>query len=115
MGNDIMGARSSMPAWSKIDNRPIFYKREVIYIDGNNKNSKLSLQCSISKSGKKEHLNIWNIGFDVTKFEEICQNKASMITNLYYLDSQEIVRRSTQYHSETIGYLIIERLDRSKI
>ena len=76
----------------------------------------LNFRCSAaSVKVEKEHLNIWNIGFDVTKFEEICQNKASMITNLYYLDSQEIVRRSTQYHSETIGYLIIERLDRSKI
>ena len=34
------------------------------------------------------------------------------IRNIYYLDDQERVRSSYQYHSETIGYLKIERIDR---
>ena len=34
------------------------------------------------------------------------------LNNTYYVDDQKIVRRASQYHSETIGYILTERIDR---
>lgn len=112
MGDDMMGSFSSMPAWSQIIQNSTSYTRKISYITGNNKNVQRKLQCSIQKSNKKELIEIWDVNFAVIKFEEICDDDNSVIKNIYYIDDQEIVRRSYQYHSGTIGYITIERLDR---
>ncbi len=112
MGNDIMGSSSSIPTWSEIDKESETYSRQVSQITGNNKIHTLTFDCNIQKSYKKEVLEIWNVEFLVTKFEETCEGNGSKIENIYYLDNQEIIRKSSQYHSETIGYITTERLDR---
>ena len=111
MGNDIMGSSSSMPLWSKIHLSET-YIRKLRFITGNNKVSKRVFECSVLKKSKKEVIKIWDANFIVSKFEEHCNYNGLKINNVYYVDSQEIVRRSLQYHSETIGYVTIERLDR---
>ena len=112
MGDDLMGSSSSMPAWSKIDNDIKTYKRELMYTSGNNKILKYSFKCSIEKNNRKEVIKIWDINFSVTKFKENCSNNGYEIKNTYYVDDREIVRRASQYHSETLGYILTERLDR---
>tara|TARA_Y100000766_G_C18845971_1_gene575687 strand:+ start:553 stop:1224 length:672 start_codon:yes stop_codon:yes gene_type:complete len=112
MGDDLMGSSSSMPAWSKIDNDIKTYKRELIYTSGNNKILKHSFKCSIEKNNRKEVIKIWDINFSVTKFKEHCSNNEYELNNTYYVDDRKIVRRASQYHSETIGYILTERLDR---
>ena len=112
MGDDLMGSYSSMPSWSKIDNGITTYQRQLIYTSGNNKILKHSLECNIEKSNRQEVIEIWDINFFVTKFKENCGNNEFEIKNTYYVDDQEIVRRASQYHSETLGYIFIERLDR---
>lgn len=111
MGNDLMGSSVSMPAWSKIDNSVKTYKRELSYISGNNKILKHSFECAIQKNDRQEIIKIWDLEFSVTKFNEKCNNNEFAIKNTYYLDEQEIVRRSSQYHSVALGYLLVERLD----
>ena len=112
MGDDLMGSSVSMPAWSKIDNSVKTYRRELSYISGNNKILEHSFECSIEKNDRKEVIKIWDINFFVTKFKENCGNNEFEIKNTYYLDDQEIVRRASQFHSETLGYIFTERLDR---
>lgn len=112
MGDDLMGSSSSMPAWSEIDAYKETYKRKLIYISGNNKTLKHSFECNIEKSNRKKVIQIWDVNFHVTKFEENCSNSEYEIKNTYYLDDREIVRRASQYHSETLGYIFTERLDR---
>lgn len=111
LGNDLMGSVSSMPPWSKIKNKKQIYSRELNYITGNNQILKLSLKCDIQKTSKKEVIKIWEINFEVAAFEENCHKSGLEIKNIFYVDSQSIVRRSSQYHSDTIGLLHIERLD----
>ena len=112
MGDDLMGSYSSMPSWSKIDNGITTYQRQLIYTSGNNKILKHSFECNIEKSNRKEVIEIWDINFFVTKFKENCGNSEFEIKNTYYVDDKEIVRRASQYHSETLGYILTERLDR---
>ena len=86
--------------------------RAISYITGNNKISKRLFECEIKKNNKKENIKIWNVEFQVTKFEENCSQAGFEITNSYDLDNRQIVRQSLQFHSETLGYIFIQRLDR---
>ena len=111
MGDDLMGSSSSMPVWSKIDKKPETYSRELQHITGNNKIYRRILNCNIEKTSSDEQIKIWDITFKVDKFEENCSDGTLIFKNVYHVDSQGVVRRSTQYHSETLGSILIERLD----
>ena len=88
------------------------YSRKVSYITGDNKIRERVFFCNIQKSGEKESIVIWSVNFRVRVFRENCKYGSFEITNSYYLDNREIVRQSHQYHSETLGYILIQRLDR---
>ena len=106
-----MGSTSSIPLWSKINKTTETYSRELIYINGNNEITKHVFNCDIKKIKSGELITIWDINFKVAKFEEECSNNILTFKNTYHADSQGIVRKSLQYHSETLGYITIERLD----
>ena len=112
MGDDLMGSTSSMQAWSKISKQTETYRRELIYITGNNGLAKRVFSCHVEKTNSKELIKIWDINFKVAKFEEHCSNDRLAFKNVYYIDTKGIVRRSVQYHGATLGHILIERLDR---
>ena len=112
MGDDIMGSSSNMPKWSEIDHNFKTYDREVSYLNGNNKIYKRIYKCKVQKSQKKELIKIWEVELPVTKFVELCDYNGVEIQNFYFLDNREIVRKSSQYHSDTLGYISTQRLDR---
>ena len=101
MGEDIMGSSSSIPPWSTIKTSPKHYSRNVSYINGENKISKQNFKCAIQKNNQQEFHEIWGLKLRLTKFEETCGTYDFTIKNIYYLDNQELVRRSSQYHSDT--------------
>ncbi len=112
MGDDLMGSSSNMPHWSKINKKTKTYSRELDYITGNNKISKRVFICDIEKTNSGGFIKIWGINFKVDKFEERCSDSSFTFKNTYHVDSKRIVRRSSQYHSETLGSILMERLDR---
>ena len=112
MGDDLMGSSSSMPPWSILNYEIKSYRRELKHLTGNNKISKRVFSCDIEKTSSEEQIEIWDINFEVANFEEQCFNSSFTFKNNYQVDARGIVRRSLQYHSDTIGYITIERLDR---
>ena len=112
MGDDLMGSSSSMPIWSKINKKTDTYTRELAHISGNNKISKRVFTCDVEKTNSQEQIEIWDMNFKVAKFEENCSDSSFTFKNIYHVDTQGIVRKSSQYHSDTIGYILTERLDR---
>ena len=112
MGDDLMGSSSSMPPWSKINKKTKTYSRELSHITGNNKISKRVFSCDIEKGSSEEQIEIWDTNFEVANFEEQCFNSSLTFKNTYQVDARGIVRSSLQYHSDTLGYITIERLDR---
>ena len=112
MGDDLMGSSSHMPPWSKINKKTGTYSRELEYLTGNNKIYKRVFRCDIKKTSSGELIKIWGSKFIVDKFEESCSDDSFMLKNTFQVDDQGIVRRSSQYHSETLGSILIERLDR---
>ena len=112
MGDDLMGSSISMPAWPKINKRREIYSRNFAYITGDNKISQRVFSCYIEKTSSDKQIRIWDINFKVDKFEESCSDGSLTFKNTYHVDTQGIVRRSTQYHSKTLGSILIERVDR---
>lgn len=112
LGDDLMGSSSSMPPWSKIKFKKQNYSRHLSHITGNNKILKRTFSCDIEKTSNKEIIEIWDIKFEVVNFEENCFNSRIFFKNTYQVDTQGIVRRSSQYHSETLNNILIERIDR---
>ena len=112
MGDDLMGSSSSMPPWTDIGLSATTYKRKLSHITGNNKIKERVFDCTIQGNIKKEFIEIWKLEFYVTQINENCDHNGFIYRNTYYLDERKIVRRSTQYHSDTIGYITVERLDR---
>ena len=112
MGDDLMGSSSSMPPWSNINKKTENYIRELNHITGNNKIFKRTFKCKVKKTSSTELIVIWDINFNVDKFEESCSDGNLTLKNTYQVDTKGIVRRSTQHHSETLGSILIERLDR---
>ena len=112
MGDDLMGSRSLMPPWSKIGIAVTQYHRRASFITGGNKIFERTFKCNIKKYDQKETIKIWGLNYQATKFEENCNHKDFKISNTYYLDNKEIVRKSLQFHGDTIGYIFTERLDR---
>ena len=101
-----------MPPLSEINKKKGIYSRELSHITGNNTISKRVFVCDIQKTDGEELIKIWGIDFKVTKFEESCFDGTVKFKNIYYFDSQGIVRRSLQFHSNTLGSITIERIDR---
>ena len=112
MGDDLMGSSSSIPPWSKINKKIETYVRELNHITGNNKISKRVFRCDIKKTSSGDLVEIWDIIFKVDNFEESCSDGIFTFENTYQVDASGIVRRSSQYHGDTLGFIKIERLDR---
>ena len=112
MGDDLMGSSSSMPVWSNINKKTENYSRELNHITGNNMISKRIFNCNIEKTSSDERIKVWEVNFKVDRFEENCSDGSFAFKNTYQVDARGIVRRSSQYHSETLGSILIERLDR---
>ena len=112
MGDDLMGSSSFMPPWSNIDKKSENYSRELNHITGNNKISKRVFSCDIKKTNDEEIIEIWGVNFKVAKFVESCFDSRFKYKNVSHVDTRGIIRKSLQYHSNTLGYITIERLDR---
>ena len=113
MGDDIMGGLSFIPEFSKIK-KTSNYERKLSYLDGNNNLFVIELNCQIRKSSTQNVIDVWGVPFKVRLYKEKCTNPNRIIKNSYYVDQSNNVRRSIQFHSDTIGYILIERLDRLK-
>lgn len=111
MGDDIMGSASFMPAWPNID-KLHNYIRKISYLSGNNALKTLELNCQIKKTETEQRIKVWDVTFTVRKYIEDCSGENIKVQNIYFIDERNVVRRSHQYHGTTIGYIMMERLDR---
>ena len=111
MGDDLMGASTSMPDFKKIKNKE-YYKKTYSYIKEDNRIDMRVFDCSISKNHKPVIINIFDVAFETFVFTEQCKSKNFSFKNSFYVDDKSIVRRSNQYHGDGIGHIYTERLER---
>ena len=79
MGNDVMGGTTSKRSWSSINNTEK-YKREIKYLDGNNKIYTQVYECRIKRLAINKTIKIWDVNFEVDHFEENCDSEFKEIT-----------------------------------
>ena len=111
MGDDIMGVSQTMPHWSRIKNEYNF-TRKLSYLQLDNKVKVRQFSCIIKKEAVNQKIEIFGHFFKTALFKESCYNNSMVIDNFYYVDRSHTVRRSKQYHSDTLGYITVERLDK---
>ena len=111
MGDDVMNGHTEMPSWKSI-NKLKNYERSLSYLHDDNKIFTRKLNCSMKKEKTSVILTIFEVEFITDKYLETCTDIFGKINNIYFLDRKMILRKSEQYHSETIGYIITERLER---
>ena len=111
MRGDLMGATSTMPDWSQIK-KSAKYKRSLVYLSGNNQTVNKKFTCELKTDGSRFSIIVFDLPISVKQYNEICSGDLNKITNIYFVDHKDIVRRSVQYHGNTLGYILIERLDR---
>ena len=111
MRHDVMGSTSSMPLWSDIKDIAE-YSHQISYLGGNNQIYSTRFACVMKKNKKQSTITIFDVPFKTQEFVEVCINTTEKLENSYFVDSENIVRRSVQYHGPALGYLTIERLDR---
>ena len=110
MGADVMGGENMMPRFSQISG-VANYQRRLSYLEEDNKIKVHNFECQIKKQKSKSKIKVLELEYTVSTFLETCQKELLTIKNKYLLDTNNIVRRSYQYHSDTIGYILTERLD----
>ena len=54
----------------------------------------------------------FDIKFVTAYFEEVCFDGYFTFKNDYFVDKDDVVRRANVFHSQVIGSIYIERLDR---
>jgi hypothetical protein len=110
MGDDLMASVGNLPNLSQIAGE-LTYDKKQIWLSEDNKISKLNFTCKINGAAKPTEIDVFDKKFNVRRVEEQCQANNVDLLNLYFIDDRGIVRRSKQYHSKTLGYILIERLD----
>ena len=111
MGSDLMGSTNSLPNWGDIINGST-YTKKLFLLEQDNRINVENYLCSIIIKEKIQEIDIFDVNFQTRLFEEKCESNSKILENLYFLDTENIVRRSKQYHSANIGYILTERIDR---
>ena len=110
LGNDIMGGETNMPDWSLISNKQK-YRRTMSYLEKDNQIIVYHYDCSIEAVEGDQNIEIFQEIFITKLYVESCAFKDKDFKNKFFVDKNYLVRKSLQYHSDKVGYLIIERVD----
>lgn len=111
MDSDIIGGKTSMPNWQNITSSSE-YERQLFYLNGKNQLYSENFVCKMTKSNETTDLHIFEVSFKTVQFKEKCITGSRTVLNQFFVDNQGIVRKSIQYHSESVGFIMTERLDR---
>lgn len=111
MGDDLMGASTNMPDLNEVKTKE-YYKKTHSYIKEDNRIDIRIFDCSVSKNPKPVNIDIFDVTFETFVFTEQCKNENFSFNNSFYLDTENVVRMSYQYHGDITGHIYTERLER---
>ena len=108
-GDDLMGT-SVLKSKAFIERLDASYTKKIRYLTPDNKNNDHNLRCKMVKSKEKEIIEVFELKHTVSKYSESCVIEERIITNEFWQDSAGITIMSKQFHSDTVGYLLIMKL-----
>jgi len=109
LGNDLMG--SIVPRATTLKERlgnP--YTKTMRFLTADDQNDDLSLECTVRQFHKSEQIIIFEKIHEVLKYFETCTNKNYVFENLFWQNSEGLTMMSKQFHSLSVGQLLIMRL-----
>ena len=80
------------------------------FLTADDQNDDLSLECTVRQFHKSEEIVIFEKSHEVLKFSETCKNENYVLENLFWQNSEGLTVMSKQFHSQSVGQLLIMRL-----
>ena len=109
LGNDLMG--SVVPEATTLKQRlGSSYTKTMRFLTADDQNSDLRLECTVRKFHKHEEIVIFEKAHEVLKYFEACKSENYILENLYWQNSKGLTVMSKQFHSPSVGKLLIMRL-----
>ena len=109
LGNDLMG--SIVPAAATFEQRlENSYSKTMRFLTADDQNNDLGLECTMRQSQKSEQIVIFEKTHEVLKYVETCTNEDYILENLFWKDAEGLTMMSKQFHSPSLGQLLIMRL-----
>ena len=109
LGDDLMG--SVVPEATTFKQRVgNLYTKKMRFLTADDQNHDVSLQCTMSKFHKYEEIIIFEKTHRVLKYLETCTAEKYVLKNLFWQNSAGLTMMSKQFHSPSVGQLLIMRL-----
>ena len=109
LGNDLMG--SIVPRATTLKERlgnP--YTKTMRFLTADDQNDDLSLECTVRQFHKSEEIVIFEKSHEVLKYFETCKTENYALENLFWQNAAGLTIMSKQFHSPSVGQLLIMRL-----
>jgi hypothetical protein len=88
------------------------YDKIISFLTSENKINNVFLSCVMTSDTKHSDIKIFSLNHTVLKYTEKCNNNTSNnnIENIFWQNLSGNTIKSKQWHSDTLGYIIIMRL-----
>jgi hypothetical protein len=109
LGNDLMG--SIVPRATTLKERlgnP--YTKTMRFLTADDQNDDLILECTVRQFHKSEEIVIFEKSHEVLKYFETCKTENYALENLFWQNAEGLTIMSKQFHSPSVGQLLIMRL-----
>ena len=109
LGDDLMG--SVVPKATTFKQRlGNSYRKKMRFLTADDQNDDLSLECTMRLFRKSEEIVIFKKSHEVLKYLETCKNENYVLENLFWQNAEGLTIMSKQFHSPSVGQLLIMRL-----
>ena len=110
LGEDLMSSEGTFPSFHLISGSAEYFKTQS-WLSEDNQITSTNYSCTASVENARKAITIFDKTFLVQRAVETCKAGDSTIKNEYFFERNGVVRRSRQFHSPTLGYIFIEKLD----
>ena len=109
MGDDLMHSEYEKTFWG-LSNPGKQYAKKYTYLLEDNQLVSKNFDCSFDIGDKFSVINIFDRDFSVSMRVETCTGQKIGFKNSYWIETDGTVRRSTQFHSNNVGQVLLEIL-----
>ena len=109
MGDDLMQSEYEKTFWG-MSNPGKQYRKIYTYLMEDNQLVSKYFDCSFDLGKKFSIISVFDKEFSVSMRVETCMGQNTNFKNNYWIENSGTVRRSTQFHSNEIGQVLLEVL-----
>lgn len=109
LGDDLMASRIDTAVSAITARRNATYKREHFYLGNLGQSTNLVVDCTLTR-GKTERVALGAINANAVIMKESCKRGEIAFTNVYWVDGNGRVLKSSQWVGQRIGSLAVQNL-----